>query len=841
MFMQEVCLEVVSDGKKQIVTSGRGKQPRAGFKSWLGSWQEWVSVVLLLLTLGITTRSLEYAQWITPQPSLTGVLAVAVLVGLLLAKSRLPAILTSIIAIVLGIIVTVWQVFMLLPTLVAVSKINQLQAVISSFWQAASLANPSENPAHLAIFLVLFTWVMGYISTWFVLRRHNAWVGITLGMVAILINLNNLTPYYYRFFFFYLLAAMLLLAQTNLTSLWYWLRGHQAHSLRRITIPFMAIVLGLSLLGVSAAWFTPDIRVSRTEVLANVNLLGKKQIEAYVANFLAAVPAKQPFLRSEDQKVLLLGSPFESDDDVHFVVTAPKAFHWRVRMYDTYNSWGWTGSNATVQTLRQSMDNILPEKPSQRAEMSYSVYANLRTDILLTVGEFISADVPTSVQTLNLPSFNINLSSPGGESAFPADVASLARSLRAAQTKKQLSIEELTGLLPADLALTGIAGVPYSLSEDSDASNRRTLDIRQLTNIQLSRVRSGAGDAVTVTSPSFIKLGQRYTATGSISTAIPAELSRAGSNYTAWISDYYLQVPSTLPQRVRQLSAEVTREAKSPYEKARAIERYLGQLRYALEFKAPPQGADGVDHFLFVQQSGNCVYFASAMAVMLRSVGIPTRLAIGYLPGEWDEGLKGYVVRGKHYHAWPEVYFPGYGWIDFDPTPATPGGIETVRHASGGAPADYSEDEESFILSEGSSGTVSPRTTRQPLSRELLYIFFGLVLAGLMAFAVRATYRSWLRRLVGTDYASEVYFKMCFLAALTRLRPKPQQTPLEYSMALVTAFPQQAEALYDIAGAYLESRYSPRKEIGLERQKELKQAWRKVYPVFLKRLFRLKH
>ena len=91
-----------------------------------------------------------------------------------------------------------------------------------------------------------------------------------------------------------------------------------------------------------------------------------------------------------------------------------------------------------------------------------------------------------------------------------------------------------------------------------------------------------------------------------------------------------------------------------------------------------------------------------------------------------------------------------------------------------------------------------------------------------------------------SEHAPEVYGKMCFLASLVKLSPKPQQTPLEYCSELALVFPLQADALDNIAQAYIESRFSNRKELGQLQKGRLQKSWLRVYPVLLKRLFHLK-
>jgi protein-glutamine gamma-glutamyltransferase len=135
----------------------------------------------------------------------------------------------------------------------------------------------------------------------------------------------------------------------------------------------------------------------------------------------------------------------------------------------------------------------------------------------------------------------------------------------------------------------------------------------------------------------------------------------------------YLQLPAVLPERVRRLAERVTAGHAGTYAKAVAVERYLrSNYRYTLDSPVPPEGRDAVDHFLFDAGTGFCEQFASAAAVMLRVVGVPARVATGYTPGGRNPFTGLYEVRASDAHAWIEVWFPRYGWYDFDPTYAVP-------------------------------------------------------------------------------------------------------------------------------------------------------------------------
>ncbi len=133
-----------------------------------------------------------------------------------------------------------------------------------------------------------------------------------------------------------------------------------------------------------------------------------------------------------------------------------------------------------------------------------------------------------------------------------------------------------------------------------------------------------------------------------------------------------LQLPQNLPERVKELAEDITKDCKSDYDKAVAIEEYLSQYRYTTTPPDVIEDADFVDTFLFEQKEGYCSYYATAMAVLARCVDIPARYAEGYaLPADFtkEQDMLVYSVTGKEAHSWPQLYFEGIGWVDFEPTP----------------------------------------------------------------------------------------------------------------------------------------------------------------------------
>jgi transglutaminase-like putative cysteine protease len=172
---------------------------------------------------------------------------------------------------------------------------------------------------------------------------------------------------------------------------------------------------------------------------------------------------------------------------------------------------------------------------------------------------------------------------------------------------------------------------------------------------------------------SIIERGDSYTATSLMSVATAEELRSASTTYPEWVTDLYLYVSPSVTQRTRDLALQIVTEAQATtvYDRAKAIEDYLRRtITYNETIPLPPRDQDPVDWVLFDYQQGYCNYYASAMIVMLRSLGIPARMAAGFAQGNWDAERSAFVVTERDAHTWVEVYFPGYGWIEFEPTQA---------------------------------------------------------------------------------------------------------------------------------------------------------------------------
>ena len=158
-----------------------------------------------------------------------------------------------------------------------------------------------------------------------------------------------------------------------------------------------------------------------------------------------------------------------------------------------------------------------------------------------------------------------------------------------------------------------------------------------------------------------------YEADSDIAKPSAALLRSAGGEVPQFLSAY-LQVPLTLDPRIPQLAEQIAGSASNNYDKASALELYLKtHYGYTLQLAGAP-AADPLANFLFVRKQGHCEYFASSMAIMLRTLHIPSRVVNGFRSDEFNDVTGSYVVRAKNAHSWVEAYFPDYGWVTFDPT-----------------------------------------------------------------------------------------------------------------------------------------------------------------------------
>jgi protein-glutamine gamma-glutamyltransferase len=183
-------------------------------------------------------------------------------------------------------------------------------------------------------------------------------------------------------------------------------------------------------------------------------------------------------------------------------------------------------------------------------------------------------------------------------------------------------------------------------------------------------------DAGAVFDSDFDRPVGTYDAESDVAQPEATVLRAARQDYPPAVLLNYLQLPRLDP-RVAPLAEQITASESNSYDKAVALERYLrAHFGYTLQLGRSAH-RDPLAYFLFERKQGHCEYFASAMAVMLRTLRIPSRVVNGFRTGEFNDVTSQYLVRASSAHSWVEAYFPGYGWISFDPTPAAPAEVRT--------------------------------------------------------------------------------------------------------------------------------------------------------------------
>lgn len=321
-----------------------------------------------------------------------------------------------------------------------------------------------------------------------------------------------------------------------------------------------------------------------------------------------------------------------------------------------------------------------------------------------------------------------------------------------------------------------------------------------------------------------------------------AGLRAASAEYPEEIRATYLQLPRLDP-RIPELAKLITAGSETPFDKTITVENYLrSRFRYTLNLVGKP-GNDPLAHFLFETRAGHCEYFASAMAILLRTLGIPTREVNGFLPGEYNDLGGDYIVRASDAHSWVEVYFPGTGWITFDPTPPgveSGGGIfsrigqymdwfeltwnewvinydfvhqiQLAQNMQRGTHA-WTETARSWFLSQQEKGRRWMRSWNKglilllPLALALFLVAlrFDLVVAFARRFWLSWQLRSPELARSNPQLASRLYAELLYLLERRGFARQPTQTPFEFAAAV--SQPRLALAVYEFTQYYTQARF----------------------------------
>ncbi|MGI8476145.1 MAG: DUF4129 domain-containing transglutaminase family protein, partial [Thermomicrobiales bacterium] len=423
--------------------------------------------------------------------------------------------------------------------------------------------------------------------------------------------------------------------------------------------------------------------------------------------------------------------------------------------------------------------------------------------------------------------------------SLPVDLQSLVLDLKSAtfETAASGGIQIVDpGVRNAVAAKIGhLAEFPVAVKIDVDASRRPSVRFTG---------RLPVYDDLEVIVPARgLRAGDRYRVVGLGSQATREDLQAAGSAYPTWVTDRYLQLPTTVTERTRALASRIVAEsgAATPFDQAWAIQQYLQtSFTYALNSDPAPDDQDFVDYFLFTSKVGRCEQYASSMAVMLRTLGVPTRMVGGYRAagGEQDGA---FLSREKQAHTWVEAYFPTFGWIPFEPTagqapfaygekiPATESVATPGPFAVASPPPAETPAAPTATAAPAPAATVADPPETSGLLDSLggkrgvaiLAAVLGVVLFSAIGYGI------WMRGLRGLPPAAALYARTRRVGRLWGIEPDPTMTPYEFAAEFERSAPSAAKSVHVVTDLYLAEHFG-RRTVDSAGQTSGRIAWREV-------------
>ena len=403
---------------------------------------------------------------------------------------------------------------------------------------------------------------------------------------------------------------------------------------------------------------------------------------------------------------------------------------------------------------------------------------------------------------------------------LPANDRGLARPRQAARRPVTATFSMHS---PATTVLYGVSQ-PYAFSQD--------------VTLEAAVNDANEFDVWAARAERVIPQGAAYTVLSTLSVANEIQLREAGDAYPPDVRERYLSLPESVTERTRALAAQLAADGQTEYDTAVAIQNYLRQtITYSLQIPPPPAGQDPVDWVLFTQREGYCNYYASAMVILLRSAGIPARLSVGFAEGAYDLDTGLYRVVESDAHAWPEAYFPGYGWVEFEPTASQPVIDRAVAVAGAGEPEDLGSErpetgEDPRQRGQGDlAGAAGGSSSRQGAGA--WWPWGGLALLGALGTGLAA----WLRRrraLASLSATALAYSRLDGAARLVGVRAGPAWTPRERAHALDRRVPGGRREIDEITSEYEVETYGQEEPRGPAAE----QAWRRLEPAVWRGAFR---
>ncbi len=744
-------------------------------------------VILAAVMLWSVTRSIGVSNWAEGLEVLTSVALPALMVGIIFARLRwLPGWLAHLLSAALGLAWAIQQIGPLLVREVSQELGGQMGERLITWGDRASeilirstiwarilqAGGRGEDIVLFVVALALLMWALGYATGWLLFRSGWVWWTVVLNALTILINYTFAAPKPNTLFFVFLGTALLLVVHQNIV------RHQERWRSTAVEYPeFMpwrflfAAALSCSLIVLVTSLLpgnASSVQVARVWRTISSPLTIAREGWEQAFSTINAPPGSVG--GGFATSGVRAGGPRSLGDGIVLRIRSSKFDYWRAVAMDKYTGHAW---QSTVGERARSALGLATE-----IEARSPVDAGIRIPQTDLAGRTL---VTQTVELVSQSSDNLLIF--GG----------------------QFSSANLPVLIQSGVQTT------------SDGKTLPNFDETSAVFAEAPVQQTGV-----------------YTVSTLISTADEQSLRNAGTAYPEWISKHYLQLPDTITARTRARAREIVQQAgaSNPYDQAKAVQDALRRLIYDETRPAPPPDRDWVDYFLFSSQRGYCDDFATSMVVLLRALNVPARLAQGYAGGAIDPQANAYVVRESVGHSWPEVYFPGYGWQRFEPTPASyaslpvrpalpsaDGSDSSGASGAGGLGDPNASDRMRRLLEEerlnGQQGSAADleairlaQQERLALERTRQLVIIGGFVAALLA-GIGMFLLSLRRELRGLSPATAAYVRLARLAAWAGLPQAEHATPYEYGGEIGRSLPEQRPAVDRIVGAYVAERYSP--------------------------------
>ena len=798
-------------------------EPLGGLpRSQYGPKEGWLTFVIVLLLVLSVVWSVETAHWVSGMPSFSMTAIVAVVTGMLLAKVKRWAILLHGVSALIAYVMLVWQSRYLTQDGWFIAKTGDMISRSQEWVGAAGSGGISADPLPFVIIVFIFTWIVTYLGSWFVFRSLRFWPAVIPAGLALFLNLLYLPEKFWVFFYLFILMVVLLSMRM------YFLRKRAAWD--RKEVPYVRGIspaFGFTTLLLAGTILATVALVPRTDFGPTVMRQGWqvmsipwKAMETELGRVLSFLPAQIPYTIHKFGDAFPFRGASNLGNHVVMTVSADQPAYWRAETFEVYTPNGWlTGDRTDLN------EAFLPGEDEEVAVyegtelIEQSVEMGVSSDAIFAGSNPLHSTRGFEVEIAPPMTFEIDLSVPTDFEAFPPDLQDVARAIRADAETGTLTFTNALAAMPEDTVI-------QEIERDGTRAKR----------VVLSRKPPNPPDITALRPLRDLHPEDTYDAVSYSSSASEEALQQAGNDYPSWVTDRYLQLTDDLPNRVRGLAEGLTDNRDNPYDKAIALRNWLRTIpTYSTDIEAPPEEADGVDYFLFETKRGYSSYYSSSMVVMLRAIGIPARLAVGYTTGDWDEEQGRYVVISAYAHSWPEAYFPDYGWIPFEPVPNQgpivrggfikgdeSEGIEEVASLiRGGDPPGLGQDDP------GPVGALSLGPVPGWVIVAALGVIggVGMIVAGIIAWVTFG-----LRR---EEYSGRVYRKMVRLARLAGHGPRPTETPREFALNLAVAMDAVEGNIERIGDAYAAGSYRPRPMSYADRE-ALSEAWNELRkPLFI--------